>query len=152
MVMKPLANSPTPNREVSAWIGRYMQFCVVGGSGVVVDMVVLWLLASPTTLAWDLSLSKVIAAEAAMVNNFLWNDAWTFRTVSRSRDAAGSRLRRFLKFNLICTAGIGLSVLLLNLQVRGLHWNVFLANFLAIVLVSVWNFFLSSRLGWRSAV
>jgi dolichol-phosphate mannosyltransferase len=58
---------------------RYAQFCVVGGSGVVVDVTVLYLLASPTMLGWNLSLSKAIAAEVALVNNFVWNELWTFR-------------------------------------------------------------------------
>jgi len=45
------------------------------------------------------------------------------------------RLTRFGKFNLICVAGISLSVLLLNVQVYWLHINVYLENFFAIVLV-----------------
>lgn len=126
---------------------RYAQFCAVGGSGVVVDMGVLHLLAAPALLALNLSLSKAVAAEVALVNNFIWNDLWTFRGL----DAAGgglARLARFLKFNLICLAGIGGSVLLLNLQVRWLHWNLYAANLVAIALVSVWNFWLNLRFGW----
>ena len=46
---------------------RYAQFCVVGGSGVVVDMGVLYLLADPRMLGWNLTLSKVIAAEVAIL-------------------------------------------------------------------------------------
>jgi dolichol-phosphate mannosyltransferase len=57
---------------------------------------------------------------------------------------------RLWRFNLICLAGIVWSVLLLNLQVHGLHLNVFLANFNAIVLVSLWNFLLSQRFGWAA--
>ena len=58
---------------------RYAQFCFVGSSGVVVDMGLIWLLASPAMLGWNLTLSKVIAAEVAIFNNFFWNDVWTFR-------------------------------------------------------------------------
>lgn len=135
--------------KVGRLLRRYVQFCVVGGSGVVVDMAVIWLLASPAMLGWNLSLGKAIAAEVALLNNFIWNEVWTFRELAAHRQLWRHRLLRFLKFNLICTAGIGLSVLLLNAQVYELGWNVYLSNFIAIVLVSLWNFFLNLRFGWK---
>src|SRR6266487_5873547 len=130
---------------------RYVRFCVVGATGVAVDMGIIYLLADPSMLGWNLTLSKVIAAEVAIFNNFLWNDVWTFRGLGRSGNIWGRRLARFWKFNLICVTGIGLSVGLLNAQVYLLDVNVYLANFISIVLVSVWNFFLSLRFGWNQA-
>lgn len=217
---------------------QYAKFCVVGGSGVVVDMAVLHFLVSPEWLGWNLTLSKVIGAEVAMFNNFLWNDGWTFRekaskatdsllhetpdragcpqpatdaegtgttsptlrrggdtvpyhgpgsiggvsapsgtsgresrltTAATETDGSGARrqecqryrkagqrrasswLIRLLRFNLICTVGIALSVVLLNLQVRGLGMNVYLANFISIVAVSFWNFILNRRYGWGAS-
>ncbi len=127
---------------------RYVKFCVVGGTGIVVDMGVLHLLASSAMLGWNLSLSKTIAAETAIFNNFLWNDLWTFRGMATGRHSPSQRLIRFLKFNLICLSGIALSLLLLNIQVHGLRWNLYLANFIAIVLVSLWNFLLNLKFGW----
>jgi len=138
---------------------RYAQFCFVGSSGVVVDMGLIWLLASPAMLGWNLTLSKVIAAEVAIFNNFFWNDVWTFRDLGQRvppGSAAipvcewGARLVRLGKFNLICVAGIFLSVGLLNLQVYGLGLNVYLANFAAIVVTSFWNFFLNLKFGWKA--
>ena len=115
-----------------------------------VDMGIIYLLASPFLLGWNLSLSKLIAAEAAIFNNFVWNDLWTFRGLAGSGNIRVKRLARFGKFNLICVAGIALSVLLLNIQVYWLKINVYLANFISIVLVSVWNFFLNLRFGWNA--
>ena len=140
------------NSEMSPLLKRYTQFCIVGGTGVIVDMAILWLLASPFTLGWNLSLSKVIAAEAAIFNNFLWNDLWTFRGLTGERKTPRQGMIRFLKFNLICAVGIGLSVLLLNIQVYWLNMNVYLANFISIVLVSIWNFFMNLRFGWNAPV
>lgn len=116
-----------------------------------VDMGILHVLASSSTLGWNLSLSKTIAAETAIFNNFLWNDLWTFRGMAAGRNTPRQRLIRFLKFNLICLSGIALSVLLLNVQVHGLRWNLYLANFIAIVLVSFWNFLLNVKFGWNSS-
>ncbi|SRR6266516_2832264 len=129
---------------------RYAKFCIVGGTGVVVDMGIIFLLASPFILGWNLSLSKVVAAEAAIFNNFIWNDVWTFRGLAARRYDWRARLVRFLKFNLICVTGIALSVLLLNIQVFGLGINVYVGNFSSIVLVSLWNFFMNLRFGWNA--
>jgi len=128
---------------------KYAQFCIVGGSGVFVDMGVIWLLTSSSMLNWNLTLSKVIAAEIAIFNNFLWNDIWTFQRLGSARSGWLARLIRLAKFNLICVAGIVLSVLLLNIQVYWLHENLYLANFLCIILVSFWNFFMNLRFGWN---
>jgi len=122
-------------------VRRYLRFCVVGGSGVVVDMAVLWLLVS--VAGWNLSLAKVLAAEAAIINNFTWNNLWTFR--GRARHGGRAWLVGLGRFNVICVAGIGWSVLLLNLGVHGLGWNVYVTNGIAIVLVSGWNFWWSEK-------
>lgn len=127
---------------------RYGQFCLVGGSGVAVDMGVLWVLASPAMLGWNLSLSKVLAAEVAILNNFLWNELWTFRELSAVRKDRRARFRRLGRFNLICLAGIGWSVLLLNLLAYAWGMNVYAANLVAIVIVSLWNYFMNLRFGW----
>jgi dolichol-phosphate mannosyltransferase len=131
-------------------IKRYTKFCIVGGTGVVVDMGIIWLLADGSMLNWNLTVSKVIAAEIAIVNNFLWNDIWTFRGLESEPTHGLPRLTRFAKFNLICVGGIALSVLLLNIQVYWLHMTVYLANFISIILVSVWNFVMNVKFGWTS--
>lgn len=130
-------------------IARFVRFCVVGLSGVIIDMGLLYVLSDPSTLHLGLTRSKLIAAECAIVNNFLWNDAWTFRDVAGDQRGMGAKLKRFAKFNVICTAGVALNVALLNLQFNLLGMNRYLANAVAIGLVTVWNFWLNTRLSWR---
>ncbi len=132
-------------------IGRFLRFGVVGLSGVFVDMAVLYLLSDPSTLAWGLTRSKIMAGEVAILNNFLWNDAWTFADISRSQQGMAARLKRFLKFNIVCLSGLVLNVLLLNLI-----FNIFfgqqyryLANLIAIAVVTAWNFWMNLKLSWR---
>src|SRR5207302_10688335 len=95
---------------------RFPRFAVVGLTGVLVDMALLFVLSDPRALGWGLTRSKVLAAEAAIINNFIWNDAWTFGDVAKKLGAGRARLKRFAKFNLICAMGLVLSVLLLALQ------------------------------------
>jgi len=127
---------------------RFIRFGLVGGSGVLVDMSLLFIFADARMLSWDLSVSKTLAAEAAIMNNFVWNDLWTFR--DRALDHPGWRLRasRFGRFNLICLAGIGLNVALLNALVHWVRLNVYVANGIAIFVVSLWNFAMNLRFGW----
>jgi dolichol-phosphate mannosyltransferase len=132
-------------------INRFVRFGLVGASGVVVDMGMLFLLSDPTMLAWGLTRSKLIASELAIVNNFIWNDAWTFRDVSSHQRGFRQRLRRFGKFQLICLAGVVLNAVLLNLQFNILGMNRYLANAIAIVIVTGWNFWLNLKLSWRAA-
>jgi dolichol-phosphate mannosyltransferase len=128
---------------------RFARFCAVGASGVVVDMGLLYLLSDPATLHFGLTRSKVLAAELAIVNNFLWNDAWTFRDLAADQRGAGAKLKRFAKFNVVCTLGLALNVALLNAQFNWLGMNRYLANAVAIALVTMWNFWLNTRLSWR---
>lgn len=132
-------------------ISRFVRFGVVGLSGVVVDMGLLFLLSDPSTLGWGLTRSKLIAAEMAIINNFLWNDAWTFQDISSRQKGLRHRLRRFGKFQLICLGGLVLNTVLLNLQFNLLGMNRYLANFIAIALVTGWNFWLNFKLSWRVA-
>ena len=57
-------------------------------------MGLLFLLSDPTMLGWGLTRSKLIAAEMAIINNFLWNDRWTFRDLAAQQRGAKARLRR----------------------------------------------------------
>lgn len=130
-------------------IARFARFCMVGLSGVAVDMGLLYLLSDPSTLHLGLTRSKVLAAELAIVNNFLWNDAWTFRDLAGDQRRIGPKFKRFVKFNIICALGVALSVILLNLQFNLLGMNRYLANAVAIAVVTLWNFWLNSKLSWR---
>src|SRR5712671_4686824 len=133
----------------SGHIERFIKFCLVGGSGVVVDMAVLHVLADPRWLDWNISLSKVVAAEVAILNNFAWNDLWTFREAGVSKGSCRKLARRFIRFNIICSIGVFLAVLLLNFFYRWLGINLYVSNFLAIVVVTLWNFWMNSRFNWQ---
>lgn len=130
-------------------IGRFLRFGLVGLSGVFVDMAVLYLLSDPSTLALPLTRSKIIAGEIAIFNNFLWNDAWTFADVSMRQQEWHQRLKRFVKFNIICLAGLVLNVLVLNLVFNFLIPNRYIANLIAIAVATIWNFWVNLKLSWR---
>jgi dolichol-phosphate mannosyltransferase len=130
-------------------LARFLRFSLVGLSGVFVDMAIFYLLSDPSTLAWRLTRSKIFAAELAIINNFFWNDRWTFADIYHGQKNLGKRRKRFLKFNLICLGGLILNVLLLNLFFNVFGLNRYLANLLAIAMVTIWNFWINLKLNWR---
>jgi dolichol-phosphate mannosyltransferase len=138
-----------------AW--RFIKFCLVGGSGVLVDMGILFLLADPQMFGLNITVSKICAAEIALINNFIWNDVWTFVSSRNSKSRTASLkserfgvFRRFLIFNTICGVGIGIAVALLYLFHTRFGWNVYVSNLLAIVLVTLWNFGVNARCTWKA--
>jgi dolichol-phosphate mannosyltransferase len=137
------------SQNISFPVDRFVRFGLVGLSGVFVDMTLLYLLSDPTTLALPLTRSKIITGEISIINNFLWNDAWTFADASSRQQEWRQRLKRFVKFNIICLAGLMLNVLVLNLVFNFIIHNRYIANLIAIAVATVWNFWVNLKLSWR---
>lgn len=121
---------------------RFLRFGLVGGSGVLVNMTVLWLLHDELSL--PLGLSGVAAVLVAICNNFLWNNFWTFR-------ASRVMARRVAQFLVISLVGMVINVSVLKLLVHfGSHYLA--ANFVGILVATAWNFFANSRWTWAAAL
>jgi dolichol-phosphate mannosyltransferase len=103
-----------------------------------------------TRLGWPLEASKLAAAETALLNNFLWNDRWTFGHRPIEIDAPWPR--RLFRFHVICLSGIALTMLFLGVLHRWAGIHAELANAVAIVGVSGWNFAWSRRWGWAARI
>jgi dolichol-phosphate mannosyltransferase len=132
----------------SLWpVTRFLRFGVVGFSGVFVDMGIFYLLR--TVLGLALTRSAIFSSEIAIINNFLWNDLWTFGDISSKQQGNRKRLRRFLKFNLVCMAGLILNVLIVNFLFNIVHINEYLAKLIAIAMITFLNFWLNVKLSWR---
>lgn len=119
-------------------VARFLRFGLVGGSGVVINMLVLFLLHDE--LGLPLSRSAVVAITLAILNNFLWNNFWTF-------GAIGIQSRRVVQFVAISLGGMVINVAILNLLfAAGVHYA--LANFAGILVATAWNFYANSRWTW----
>ena len=127
-------------------VARFFRFGLVGFSGVFVDMTVFYILR--TILGLGLTRSTILSAEVAVINNFLWNDFWTFGDISKRQPGKRQRLKRLLKFNIICLAGIVLQTLIVNL-LFAIGINAYVSKLIAIAFVTVWNFWLNLKLSWR---
>ncbi|MFO8040115.1 MAG: glycosyltransferase family 2 protein [Sodalinema sp.] len=128
-------------------VQRFLRFGLVGLTGVVVDLAVFYVLRE----RWQLGLTRsaMLSAEVAILNNFYWNDRWTFSDLSRQQRGWRKQLKRFLKFNIVCLAGLILNVLIVNILFNLLGVNDYLSKLLAIALVTLWNFSINLKLSWR---
>ena len=128
-------------------VKRFFRFGVVGFSGVFVDLGVFYLLR--TILGLGLTRSAILSSEVAIINNFLWNDLWTFGDISRRQKGKRQQFRRFLKFNVVCLSGLILNVLIVNFLFNILGINEYIAKLVAIAVVTFWNFWFNLKLSWR---
>jgi dolichol-phosphate mannosyltransferase len=148
--------------EVLRWLLaiRYIKFGMVGASGTVVNMVVLYL--GHEYLFQSLEgadgkpyASLALAIAVATVNNFTWNRLWTWadRVTQPLQDAGiealpPSSLRAQLaKYALASWFGIGLQYVLTLWLAHSMHYM--LANVIAIVIASVSNFLANDRWTFR---
>ncbi|MGF1935966.1 MAG: glycosyltransferase family 2 protein [Nostoc sp. ChiQUE02] len=135
------------SRKVNFPVGRFVRFGFVGLSGVFVDLTVFHLLR--TVIHLGLTRSTILSAGVAIINNFLWNDLWTFGDISQGQRDPHQRLKRFLKFSAICLAGVILQALIINFLYNVLGINEYLAKLIAIAVATIWNFWINLKLSWR---
>jgi dolichol-phosphate mannosyltransferase len=126
---------------------RFLSFMLVGGSGMVINFAVLWLL--NRMLAVEFALSLAISTVLAMVSNYVLNNLLTYRDL---RLKGWAFLRGFLSFFLVCAAGavanVGAGKLLYD---EGIAW--WIAGGIVGPLVSaVWNYAVSGVFTWRRRV
>ena len=118
---------------------RLSKFIMVGGTGVLVNSLALLILFQWARL--PLPVASALSVELAIVNNFCWNDRWTFRRPQIS-------LSRFVRFNLVSLGGLIITTGTLWMLVRHVGLYFLIANLLGIALATAWNFTASSWWAW----
>ncbi|MDD5127810.1 MAG: glycosyltransferase [Dehalococcoidales bacterium] len=124
---------------------RFIKFCLVGGSGVVVNEGLLWLLTEHGGLFY--LVSSAISIETSIVTNYTLNDFFTFS--DRRTRGFKSFLKRLGKFNLVSLVGLALNwgILALLSSVLGLHY--LLANLFGIAAAIIWNYLANLWWTWK---
>ena len=114
---------------------QFIKFCVVGGTGVVVDFGITFLFKE------KLQLNKYIANSlgfmAAASTNYLLNRWWTFR--SHDPEVA----QQYVQFVGISAIGLILNNIIIYLLNDKARLNFYLSKLIAIGLVTLWNFFMN---------
>ena len=122
---------------------EFIKFAIVGGSGVLVNMGLFFILTRWIHLR--IEWSSPVAIEISILSNFLLNNIWTF---SR-RDTEVAFLHRLLRYHLVTGLAGVVNYLILILLVRLTGIPDLLANLIGIVIGMFINFFLNSRWTWK---
>ena len=134
--------------ESQMWrsVARWMKFNLVGGVGIAVQLLMLWLL---TACGIGYMLATALAVESAVLHNFVWHERFTW--VDRRNGHVLQSVTRLLRFNLSTGAvSIAGNLLLMRLLVGQAHLRPMVANMIAIAACSVLNFVVSDRWVFRA--
>jgi dolichol-phosphate mannosyltransferase len=113
------------------WL-QLIRFCLVGASGYVVNLAVYTLLLKGAGVHYLAAATGSFLV--AVTNNYTWNRLWTFR------GQRGHVAYQGLRFLVVSTIALGANLLVLHLLVSAADLGKVLAQAIAIVLVTPWNF------------
>ncbi len=120
---------------------KFLKFCVVGFSGMLIDFGTTWLLKEKVRV------NKYIANSTGFVlaatSNYIWNRIWTFHS---SNDQIAVE---YLSFILISVAGLGINNFVIFLLNDKLKFNFYLSKLIAIGVVTIWNFVMNFIITFR---
>jgi len=129
---------------------RFIRFGIVGLSGTVVNMVVLYL--GQSVLFREISPSEKrlyfslgLAIFLATMNNYLWNRWWTWR--DRKRASVTGFFTQMIQYYVACSVAIFLQYVITMLLSRVAYYLV--ANGLAIVLSAIFVYILNNAWTFR---
>ena len=93
-------------------------------------------------------IASLISIELSVINNFIWNDLWTWG--DRPKSGGWGYFRRLMKYNLSTSvaAVIGNLIILAVLK-EHFGWNYLLANLVGIGVGIVINYFMNDRWTFR---
>ncbi|MFC5522066.1 GtrA family protein [Polaromonas jejuensis] len=143
-----ISRLPARLQPMARW--RFIKFGVVGASGTVINIVVLYLaqeflLRGIADFHTRLSYSIALAITVATISNFYWNRRLTWR--DRKHAAHYSALFLFSKYVMAAALSIVIQSLLTKWLALYLHYIV--ANLVAIVIASAANFVANDRMTFR---
>jgi dolichol-phosphate mannosyltransferase len=125
----------------------FLQYCFVGGLGVLVNMGVFMLAFRLSEQTKELSI--LLGIFISMLFNFVLNDIWTFRKYKSSN--FGQKLFKSLKFLTFCSIGalINYSVVLF-LDTR-FTFLIEISVLLGIAVSTLWNYWSNKTFTWHAA-
>lgn len=121
----------------------FVRFCIVGGLGFLINLVILTAL--HRALDAPIFLSQVIGAEVALLHNFLLHEHWTYKGRNHQRSFASLVVR----FHVTSWPAIFGSAAMVTFAQTTLHFNSTMALVISSAVVLLWNFTWSKYVVWR---
>jgi putative flippase GtrA len=122
-------------------VGKFIKFCVVGFSGMVIDFGTTWVLKE------KVKVNKYIANSTGFIlaatSNYIWNHFWTFHS-ENSR-----MVSEYFSFIIISLIWLSINNLIIYLLSDRMKFNFYFSKLVAIGVVTVWNFFMNYLITFR---
>jgi dolichol-phosphate mannosyltransferase len=124
-----------------------IKFGIVGLSGILVNEGILIYLRE--FAGFSIPLASICAIELSILNNFFWNDRWTFKT--EKGHSLSSRWHRLGAFQVISIGGavINFGILTVLSLMLGIDYRI--SNLIGILVAFAWNFLINRNLTWKRA-
>lgn len=120
---------------------KFLKFCAVGFSGMLIDFGTTWLLKEKVRI------NKYIANSTGFIlaatSNYIWNRVWTFQSENDQIAV------EYLSFILISVAGLGINNFVIFMLNDKLKINFYLSKLIAIGVVTIWNFLMNFIITFR---
>jgi putative flippase GtrA len=125
--------------EIIIW--KFIKFCIVGFSGMIIDFGTTW------TLKEKIKVNKYIANSTGFIlaasSNYLLNRFWTFHSLNPRI------VTEYTSFILISLAGLLINNFIIFLLNDKMKMNFYLSKLCAIGVVTIWNFFMNYMITFR---
>jgi putative flippase GtrA len=122
-------------------IQKFIKFCVVGFSGMMIDFGTTWILKE------KVKVNKYIANSTGFIlaatSNYIWNRFWTFQSEN------SHVVTEYFSFIIISLIGLAINNFLIYLLSDKMKFNFYLSKLIAIGVVTVWNFVLNYLITFR---
>ena len=114
---------------------KFLKFCLVGFSGMVIDFGTTWVLKEKIKL--NKYLSNSTGFILAATSNYIWNRIWTFESTD------SGIATEYLSFIGISIIGLAINNFVIYLLSDRLKMNFYLSKVFAIGVVTLWNFLMN---------
>ena len=114
---------------------KFLKYCIVGFSGVIVDFGTTWLLKEKAHV--NKYIANTCGFILAATSNYILNRVWTFASKNEKI------LNEYIYFFAIALAGLALNNFAIMIFNDKLKLNFYLSKSIAIIIVTLWNFIMN---------
>lgn len=135
-------------------VRQFIKFIIIGLSSTIIDVSISNYLTFYCN--WNWIIAATLSFAVSVTNGYFWNSRWTFK------HAAGNSPDQYIKFVAVNIVGLALNLCIMKCVFfmftgkfihqgtpEKMHW--YIAKAVAIVLVSLWNFFINKKWTFKPA-
>jgi putative flippase GtrA len=121
---------------------NFILYGIIGVSGATIDYLLFLLFVDK--FSWNVLLANLLSVSCGIINNFIWNVIFNFKTKDHL-------FIRFVSFYSIGLLGLGISTIILKIFVDNLGYSAAIVKLASIVVVVIIQYFLNKYISFRKS-